>query len=324
MLQESKNGQSASKPLSSREYEEGSTTIPQGSTGEKYPWETPDSVIYKFDIKEIPKNLGSGVYCIRNMKNNKYYIGSCLDFRNRASRHLSYLNRKAHHSLKLQNSFNKNGQAVFMFIILSKTTEPHKEEQRFLDDYKPYINGYNISPSAKPFKSFTQKKASSQKASFSKSLKIVQLNLMGEYLRTHDSVSKAAVFVCTSSSNISRCCKKEFVYIKDSLWIYESEYDSSVNYCYNPKKRVFSEAHKKAIGKSLLGRKQSKAWRDKIVLRHGKKVSIITQQGDILETYVAIREAARCNAVCMSSIRRSIENGKPCKGKIYKYTKDIV
>lgn len=59
-----------------------------------------------------------GVYCIRNLINNKRYIGSSKDYQLRIQVHLRLLRRGNHHSPYLQNSFSLNKEDNFEFSLL--------------------------------------------------------------------------------------------------------------------------------------------------------------------------------------------------------------
>jgi group I intron endonuclease len=63
-------------------------------------------------------SLKSGVYKITNKINNKIYIGSCKEFKERARDHFSSLKKNRHHNKHLQSSFNKNGSDAFIFEVL--------------------------------------------------------------------------------------------------------------------------------------------------------------------------------------------------------------
>ena len=58
------------------------------------------------------------VYKITNQVDNKLYVGSTTDFNSRKRGHLSNLSRNKHHSLYLQNAYNKYGKENFIFEIL--------------------------------------------------------------------------------------------------------------------------------------------------------------------------------------------------------------
>jgi group I intron endonuclease len=96
-----------------------------------------------------------GIYQIRNIKNNKVYIGSSIDIEKRWRSHRSNLDRNEHHSQKLQGDWNKYGDEYFIFEILEEIKEENIElsrhelyviEQKYLDRYKPHLTGYNMSP----------------------------------------------------------------------------------------------------------------------------------------------------------------------------------
>jgi group I intron endonuclease len=60
----------------------------------------------------------SGIYGIRNLVNDKVYIGSATNFNIRKSSHFSDLKSGKHFSKHLQSSFNKYGKENFVFEIL--------------------------------------------------------------------------------------------------------------------------------------------------------------------------------------------------------------
>lgn len=93
------------------------------------------------------------IYQIRNIINNKVYIGSSISFNKRRSAHLYYLRKGLHHSKHLQYSWNKYGESNFVFEILNFIENKKnimEQEQYYLDKLKSYdINiGYNISKTA--------------------------------------------------------------------------------------------------------------------------------------------------------------------------------
>ncbi len=97
------------------------------------------------------KNLG--VYQIRNLKNNKRYIGSAAGrgFTNRWNTHKRQLKENKHHSIHLQRAWNKYGAENFVFEVIEVMHATRKEyiiprEQYYLDYYQTYERelGYNI------------------------------------------------------------------------------------------------------------------------------------------------------------------------------------
>tara|TARA_S200002703_G_scaffold159421_1_gene172826 strand:+ start:104 stop:847 length:744 start_codon:yes stop_codon:yes gene_type:complete len=93
-----------------------------------------------------------GIYKITNIQTGMFYIGSSKNIKRRFWEHESKLRNNSHGNYKLQNSWNKHGNNNFKFEVLKEThvDELLTEEQRYLDDLRPYDRevGYNISHNA--------------------------------------------------------------------------------------------------------------------------------------------------------------------------------
>lgn len=91
--------------------------------------------------------MNSGIYKIRNIKNDKIYVGSAKDFQARWDRHLKSLRKNKHHNIRLQRSFNIHGEKSFIFEII-EVAEYNKDiqklEQYYIDTLNSKVNGYNI------------------------------------------------------------------------------------------------------------------------------------------------------------------------------------
>lgn len=91
--------------------------------------------------------MKSGIYQIKNILNNKIYIGSAKDFDKRWKRHFNDLNNGSHSSIKLQRSFDKHGN-VFECSVLEEI--PYEKEliiereNFWIKELNSKINGYNI------------------------------------------------------------------------------------------------------------------------------------------------------------------------------------
>ena len=68
--------------------------------------------------------FSSGIYIIKNIVNNKIYIGSTKNFKKRIKEHLLLLNNNAHSNKKLQNAINKytfvNFKIMFFPLNISR------------------------------------------------------------------------------------------------------------------------------------------------------------------------------------------------------------
>jgi hypothetical protein len=113
------------------------------------------NILYQI-IREEDKHLlnQKGVYQIKNKENNKVYIGSTsIKFSNRLRNHIRELVENRHHSIHLQNSFNKEKNFEKFEILILEICESGKcleSEQKWIDLYQSHNQkfGYNISPTA--------------------------------------------------------------------------------------------------------------------------------------------------------------------------------
>ena len=92
----------------------------------------------------------SGIYRIQSIiKPERFYIGSAISISDRWSKHKSLLRKNAHHSPKLQNHFNKYGEADIVFIIIEPCLSEFLliREQYYIDTLKPWFNTRQIAES---------------------------------------------------------------------------------------------------------------------------------------------------------------------------------
>lgn len=90
----------------------------------------------------------SGIYQIRNIVNDKVYIGSAIYLKGRKNIHLYHLRNNKHHSQYLQKSFNKYGEENFVFEVLEFVESKEnliEREQFYIDTLNP---DYNICKTA--------------------------------------------------------------------------------------------------------------------------------------------------------------------------------
>ena len=79
----------------------------------------------------------TGIYSIKNLINNKVYIGQSTQLEKRLSWHRQALNRNDHHNKHLQNSWNKYGSESFVFNIVCECSENELDglEKYYIDLY---------------------------------------------------------------------------------------------------------------------------------------------------------------------------------------------
>jgi len=93
-------------------------------------------------------NMKIGIYTIINIVNGRFYIGSACSFNRRWAAHKHLLCKGTHHSLYLQNAWNKYGEESFYFGILEPVEDKEDliaREQYWMDLLGPQ---YNICPTA--------------------------------------------------------------------------------------------------------------------------------------------------------------------------------
>jgi len=85
----------------------------------------------------------SGIYKIESkIKSNKCYVGSAVCISNRWYIHLRLLRLNKHPNRKLQSHFNKYSESDLQFSILLSCEREDliKNEQYYIDLYKPFFN----------------------------------------------------------------------------------------------------------------------------------------------------------------------------------------
>lgn len=99
------------------------------------------------------RQIGTGVYLIRNKRNGKLYVGSsALSLRRRQRDHWSYLSANRHHNRYLQRAWNEHGADAFEFVILEYCLRDDclAVEQFWIDEFHSAeaAFGYNLNPKA--------------------------------------------------------------------------------------------------------------------------------------------------------------------------------
>lgn len=106
--------------------------------------------IFKLNKEKLNK---TGIYCIFNIKNDKYYVGQTNSVTKygglfkRLKRHILELRSGDHHNILLQRAFDKYGENCFRFKILEICSEEQLADREvywgtFYNSLSP--NGYNF------------------------------------------------------------------------------------------------------------------------------------------------------------------------------------
>ena len=94
-----------------------------------------------------------GIYKITFLGTASCYIGSSFNIATRKTAHLNYFKNNNHHSVKLQNAYNKYGIESLVFEVIEECDNVSRDElftreQHYIDLYDSFHNGYNMSSSA--------------------------------------------------------------------------------------------------------------------------------------------------------------------------------
>jgi len=92
--------------------------------------------------------MNSGIYKIKNKTNNKVYIGSSINLKDREYKHFWMMKKNIHDNLFLQNSFNRDGIENFIFEVIDYC-DVHslvERENHYIANYKSNDSeyGYNL------------------------------------------------------------------------------------------------------------------------------------------------------------------------------------
>ena len=190
----------------------------------------------------------TGVYIIKNLKNEKVYVGQSVDIKSRWRTHKRELNNNSHKNIKLQNAWNKYGRDNFSFevILTCSKEELNSNEKYYVTKYNSYKDGYNMTFGGNDNTSYPKEfgeKISNTRNNFSKEKKeeirkknlevhmeecipIYQLDLEGNVLKLWQSTRLAAHTLGIYQSCIQNCLNLKRRTYKNSIWIREKDFES--------------------------------------------------------------------------------------------------
>jgi len=190
----------------------------------------------------IAEKHKSGIYKIINIINNKIYIGSAVNIYIRWKSHIQLLQNNKHHSIYLQNSWNKYGGGNFKFEIIEYIEDKNKlieREQFYLDTYNSYnpLFGYNESPTAKSPLGFKHTEETKNIMGKSHMISVIQLEYKDNeyvYIKKYEGICEVEKELNIKSQNIVHCCKLTERYYRAGgfIWMYEEDYNDKERYNY--------------------------------------------------------------------------------------------
>lgn len=253
----------------------------------------------------------NGIYKINNIKTNLVYIGSSNNLKKRLHRHFYELSHNIHKNYKIQNDFNSFGLDSFdvKILITYKNISIQKlreQEQYYIEKYNSLQNGYNLVP-VDNF-NFTHEQLSkyAKKGNINKMRKVMAFNKdSGKFIQEFESISSAAIYYKTSSSNISRVCNGKINYIKGCVFCYSENYNKNKCYKYIKIKKIISEETRKKLQKACN--------RNQPVYKYDLKNNLIW-------VYISRAECERSEGFNKDFLRRHL----PYKTKTFIFSKTIL
>jgi group I intron endonuclease len=216
----------------------------------------------------------SGIYKITNVLNGRIYIGSAVNISQRKSVHFYDLRKNQHSSQKLQRSFNKHGESVFVFDII----EGVENVEHLIDREQFYLNtllfadildnrfqtlGYNCNRVAGNTLGYRHTEQWKKEASNSR-----QGPNNGNYGRTLSNESKLKISRCNSGKipSLETRCK-----MANARKTYLEKYGHPCKGVKRGKGKPLSEEHKEKLRIFRTGKKHSPETKIKMSNAHKSK-----------------------------------------------------
>jgi len=254
------------------------------------------------------------VYKIHNTKTKQVYIGSTINLRRRIRRHGYELRTQTHHSSKLQRAVNKYGIEIFYVeIIYSETitlSELHAKEIEYIKKFNSVNKGYNQILNSKEYKKFKQSSLAKENFIKSRSIKVISIDLKTKKVIHYSSVAEAALKNKEQSTNISKCCKNKLRYIKNKVFIYEKNYDSTIDY---------TQLRKIDYGHTSAGNIQ-RAKANPL----SRKVYKFDLDNNLIEEYHSISYCEKMNNIKKDGLKYKILKRTPIRGHLYLYNENNI
>lgn len=239
--------------------------------------------------------INKGIYCIKNTINNKLYIGSSKNINKRKQEHFSRLRRGVHKNVKLQASYNKHGEASFIFEILETNSKLNREEllsleQNYIDRYEWDIL-YNLV------------KVTGNGGSNITAIDCLLLNLRGDVIKQFESIAELSRYLNVSTIYTNRLNKNTII-SKDYRIV-------SVEFYNNNNNNIDT-----ILSWDNIREKQREVKSNRSENYKNKQVVIVEMDGVITE-YTTKSEAAKALLVTPARIRQLLKNNTNDNFKIY-------
>ena len=263
----------------------------------------------------------SGIYAITNKINGYKYVGKSKNITNRLGQHKSLL-RNNHHTYRtgelslLQKAWNKYGEDAFEFKILEfcDVDKLNEREQYWIDYYKcnhsKYRQGYNVTDGGEGAYSNQNVKGRIQVHNGE-----VQKMIYPNELQIYEQQGFVRGFLLKTIEKINKNRNPKY---GDEHWGYgkhlSDDHKRKISESNKGKpswikEKHWDDEHKEKIRRSLIGRKQSKETREKILEAKQKPIIQYNKNKEKIAEYISAVEAEKLTGVGRSHISQCC-NGK--------------
>jgi len=187
------------------------------------------------------------IYAIKNLVNNKVYIGSTKSPKTRKYSHFRQLSKGTHFSIHLQSSYNKYGKDKFSFYVLEECTFENRiaREVYYISQHNSHLPeyGYNIyEPNGENFQC-SQKTAEKIREAHHKRVKSVDVYLIHDLslFATFPTMKTCAKALSLHIATIHRILAGKGKSAKGYTFTYHGE---SCTYQSSPKQRDMSRFYR--------------------------------------------------------------------------------
>lgn len=256
-----------------------------------------------------------GIYVIKNLINNKCYIGSSIDIYRRFRTHKYLLNNNKHHSLILQRAWNKYGSDGFKFIIVGLVDNElllEKIEQHYIDNNSSEYNVCKVAGNKSGFIHSEITKLKISKANTGKIKSIEQKQILSKLNigKKHSEATKLKI----SQALLGKKRKYSSDFIKNAT---ERLRPFMIGL---PKGFKHSDESKAKMRNSHIGLKQSEITKQKRAKTLSKEINQYDKVGNFIKTWDSIKEAGDILNISCSQISGVLKGiKKSAKGYTFKY-----